>query len=155
MTLCCPWPRSSAWLALALLATTAAQADTPSSPTEPSIHEHRAACVAALTTKAEPLAARLKTGDATVETELLGLTESGFALIGAAYRDGLRKPEADQLLDAAKKAQKALPAPELGKMQASCQTEGSQVLADSNALERFLVTSAARRRVSRIAEAHK
>lgn len=114
-------------------------------------HEHRAACVAALTTQAEPLAARLKRGDRSVEAELLKLTQSGFALIGIAYQDGLRKPEADQLLDAAKQAQKSMPAPALSQLQASCRVEGAQVLADANTLERFLVTSAAERRVKRIA----
>ena len=118
-------------------------------------HEHRAACVAALTTQAEPLAARLKSGDRSVEAELLKLTESGFAIIGVAYQDGLRKPEADQLLDSAKKAQKSMPAPALSQLQASCRIEGGQVLADANALERFLVTSAAERRVKRIAEKYK
>lgn len=116
-------------------------------------HEQRAACVAALTTQAEPLAARLKAGDHSVEPELLKLTQSGFAIIGTAYQDGLRKPEADQLLDAAKKAQKSMPATQLQQLQARCRTEGAQVLADANSLERFLVTGAAERRVKRIAEA--
>lgn len=123
---------------------------------EPSTsHEHRAACVAALTTQAEPLAARLKSGDHSVEADLLKLTESGFALIGIAYQEGLRKPEADQLLDIAKKAQKSMPAPELSRLQASCRIEGAQVLTDATALERFLVNNAAERRLKRIAEGPK
>jgi len=119
---------------------------------DPDLQERRAACVAALTTLAEPLAARLKQGDHGGEAELLGLTESGFALIGAAYRDGLRKPEADKLLAAAKKAQKNMPAPELAKLQSACKAEGGKVLAEASMLEHFLVTSAARKRVNRIAE---
>lgn len=118
-------------------------------------HEHNASCVSALTTRAEPLAARLKAGDQTVEAELLKLTESGFAIIGTSYQDGLRKPEADQLLNKAKKAQQSLPRAELNKLQDSCLLEGTQVMADANALERFLVSTAARRRVNRIAESGK
>jgi hypothetical protein len=114
------------------------------------VHQHRAACVAALTTKAEPLAEQLKGGDRSVQAELLGLTEKGFAIIGAAYKDGLRKTEADQLLEAAKKAQKSMPAAELSRLQSSCQVEGAKVLTDVNGLERYLVTSAAERRVARI-----
>lgn len=148
MTFCRARP-TMACLLSSLLATTALAAEpTPS-------HEHRAACVAALTTQAEPLAARLKNGDRSVEAELLKLTQSGFAIIGIAYQDGLRKPEADQLLETAKKAQKSMPAPALSQLQASCQLEGARVLADANALERFLVTSAAERRVKRIADGPK
>ncbi|MBC7699141.1 hypothetical protein [Aquabacterium sp.] len=138
-----------ACLLSSIMATTALAAEPNPS------HEHRAACVAALTTQAEPLAARLKTGDRSVEAELLKLTQSGFALIGIAYQDGLRKPEADQLLDAAKQAQKSMSAPALSQLQASCRLEGAQVLTDANALERFLVNSAAQRRVKRIADALK
>lgn len=116
------------------------------------VHEHRAACVAALTTKAEPLITRLKAGDHSVEPELLSLTEKGFAIIGVSYKDGLRKPEADQMLESAKKAQKSMPAAELSQLQASCQVEGAQMLADVNMLERFMVTSAAQKRVTRITE---
>lgn len=122
---------------------------------ETTVHEHRAACVAALTSKAEPLAAQLKGGDRSVEAELLGLTEKGFAIIGAAYKDGLRKPEADQLLETAKKAQKTMPAAELSRLQASCQVEGAKVLTDVSGLERYLVTSAAERRVARILDKSK
>jgi hypothetical protein len=143
--------RTALWLA-GILSMSAAQAADMTPAEEQALQEHRAACVAALTTLAEPLAARLKKGDHGGEDELLGLTESGFALIGAAYRDGLRKPEADKLLDAAKKTQKALPAPELAKLQAACKAEGVKVLADASMLEHFLVTTAARKRVTRIAE---
>lgn len=144
----------SRWAALVLasiLGMTAARADDNTDVDDPALQARRAACVAALTTLAEPLAARLKKGDHGGEAELLGLTENGFALIGAAYRDGLRKPEADKLLEAAKKAQKNLPAPELAKLQSTCKAEGAKVLADAGMLERFLVTSAARKRVDRIA----
>ena len=146
MTFCYARP-AMACLLSSLMATTALAAEPNPS------HEHRAACVAALTAQAEPLAARLKAGDRSVEAELLKLTQSGFALIGTAYQDGLRKPQADQLLDAAKQAQKSMPAPALSQLQASCRLEGAQVLADANALERFLVNSAAERRVKRIADA--
>lgn len=147
----------SRWTALALtsilgLAATSATAN--SDIEDSALQERRATCVAALTTLAEPLAARLKKGDHGGEAELLDLTESGFALIGAAYRDGLRKPEADKLLDAAKKAQKNLPAPDLAKLQSACKAEGAKVLADASMLEHFLVTSAARKRVDRIARKH-
>lgn len=148
MTFCHARP-TMACLLSSVMATTALAAEPNPS------HEHRAACVAALTTQAEPLAARLKAGDHSVEAELLKLTQSGFALIGIAYQDGLRKPEADRLLDAAKQAQKSMPAPALSQLQASCRLEGNQVLADANGLERFLVNSAAERRVKRISDGPK
>jgi hypothetical protein len=119
------------------------------------LNEHRAACVAALTTKAEPLVTQLKGGDRSVEPELLSLTQKGFAIIGAAYKDGLRKPEADQLLDAAKKAQKSMPSAELVRLQSTCQVEGAKVLTDVSGLERYLLTSAAERRVARIVDKSK
>lgn len=119
------------------------------------VHERRAACVAALTTKAEPLMAQLKAGDRSVEPELLGLTEKGFALIGVAYKDGLRKTEADQMLEAAKKAQKSMPAADMSRLQTSCQAEGAQALSDVSGIERYLLTSAAERRVARILDKSK
>lgn len=141
-------------LSLAFVAAHARAADPE--PSMRAANERRAACVAALTTKAEPLVARLKAGDGSVKPELLGLTESGFALIGVAYQDGLRKPEADQMLAAAKQAQKTMPADELSALQATCRAAGSKVLSQASMFERFLVTSAAQRRVNRIIEsAHK
>lgn len=119
------------------------------------VHERRAACVAALTTKAEPLVAQLKAGDRSVEPELKSLTEKGFALIGVAYKDGLRKPEADQMLEAAKRAQKSLPAAELNRLPSCWQLDCSQALSDVSGIERYLLTSAAERRVARILDKSK
>lgn len=139
----------------ALLAMTALTAGMAHGADLSAIHQRRAACVSALTTKAEPLMAQLKAGDRSVEPELLRLTEKGFALIGVAYKDGLRKPEADQLLEAAKKAQKSLSATELSRLQSNCQQEGSQALSDVSGIERYLLTSAAERRVARILDKDK
>lgn len=142
-------PRHATSLPACLLALVASTASLAEQATD---HAHRAACVAALTTQAEPLAARLKGGDHSVEAELLALTTSGFALIGIAYQEGLRKPEADRLLDAAKRAQKSMSTQDLSRLQASCRVEGAQVLTDASSLERFLVNNAAERRVKRIAD---
>jgi hypothetical protein len=115
--------------------------------------QHAAACVAALQPVAEVLAHEYRSGKVEVESELLTRVQQGFAFIGVAYKQGLRKEEADQLLKEAEKAQEQLSAEELAARQSACSSEGAQLLANANPLERAFVVGAARRRVDKLKRA--
>lgn len=115
--------------------------------------EHAAECVAALQVEAERLAKLFRDGNADVERELVHRVEQGFAFIGAAYKLGLPEGEADRLLKAAQKAQTGLPASELAARQATCASEGTELLKKANVLERAFVSGAAQRRVDKLKRA--
>ena len=108
-----------------------------------------AACVAALKGQEATLAATLKSG-APVETELLRVVRSGFAIIGRQYLAGLREAEARRLLESAEQDFLALPPDARQLRQARCLVEGERIYAEASALERGFITSAAQRRVKRM-----
>ena len=108
-----------------------------------------AACVAALKGQEASLAATLKAG-APVEPELLRVVRSGFAFIGRQYLAGLREAEARKLLDSAEQDFRALPPDSRKLRQAQCLQEGERLYAESSAIERGLISSAAQRRVQRM-----
>lgn len=112
--------------------------------------DRTAACVAAMKARAAALADRYRAGDDNVKSELTSLTEVSFAFIGAAYEAGLRKEEADRRLALAEEAQKSMPRAKLDELVAACRAEGTAILARANAVERALVSKAARVRVSRL-----
>ena len=115
----------------------------------PAAAGHAAACVAALKGQEATLAATLKSG-AAVESELLRVVRSGFAIIGRQYLAGLRESEARQLLESAEQDFMALP-PDARKLrQARCLVEGERIYAEASALERGFISSAAQRRVKRM-----
>ena len=144
-------PRLPAMLALALgLLGTAAAA-----PDDAAFHRRAADCVAVLERDASALATRVQAGDKAARPGLLKLTEQGFTFVGRAYLRGLRKAEADRLVDEAKVAQKSLPPEPLQQLSASCQAEGARLFADANALERALVTNRAKARVESLLAAKK
>ena len=118
-------------------------------PAAPTI-AHCAACVAALKARGEPLAQRLKRGDATAEAPLLPIVTASFAFIGTAYKQGLRSPQADELLRSAETAQADSPAEELAKLQDACQFEGEQLLKDASYFERAFVNHMVRSRIDRL-----
>jgi hypothetical protein len=111
---------------------------------------HAATCVAALKTRAEPLAQRVRGGDAVAKAQLLPIVTSSFAFIGSVYKQGVRNAEADELLRQAEKAQAQMPPADLARTQDACHAEGQQLLAQANFLEREFVTRAAKRRVERL-----
>jgi hypothetical protein len=135
----------AAALAFAALLGGAAWAD-PAVPTIP----HSAACVAALKARGEPLAQRVKRGDATAEAPLLPIVRASFAFIGTVYKQGVRSPQAEELLRSAEKAQADLPPDELQKLQDACQLEGEQLLKDANYFERAFVNQMVRSRMDRL-----
>jgi hypothetical protein len=105
--------------------------------------------VAALKGHEASLAERLRRGGA-VEAELLNVVRSGFAFIGRQYLAGLQEAEARRLLAVAEQEFSALPADRRKLRQAQCLREGERLYAESSAIERSLITSAAKRRIHRI-----
>ena len=91
-----------------------------------------AVCVAALQARAEPMAKRMREGDAGAEGQLLPVVMASFAFVGSVYKQGLRGPEADALLKAAEKAQSTVPPGDLARAQDACQAQGHQLLMQAN-----------------------
>jgi len=111
---------------------------------------HAAACVAALKSRAEPLAQRVREGDAAAEAELLPIVTESFAFIGVSYKQGLRSEQANELLKQAEAQQAKMPQAELVKVQDACQVEGRQLFAEASVIERLFVSRAAQSRVQRL-----
>jgi hypothetical protein len=112
--------------------------------------EHSAACVAALEVEAIAMADQLRAGKTDIEPELVRRVQQGFAFIGVAYKQGLRKEAADKLLKEAEAKTQALPPDELAARQAACRAEGARILENANIFERAFVAHAARKRVDRL-----
>lgn len=112
--------------------------------------QHSAACVAALEVEAIAMVEEMKAGHPEIEPELVRRVQQGFAFIGIAYKQGLRKEEADQLLKQAEADTQALPRTELTARQQACQTEGARLLENASPFERAFVRLAAQRRVDRL-----
>ena len=113
---------------------------------------HAAACVAALKAHEASLAESLKAGRA-VGGELLDVVRSGIAIIGTQYLAGLREAEARQLLKSAEDDFQALTPVTAAERQAECLREGHALYEHASPLERSLITTAAQRRIRRIASA--
>src|SRR5438105_4989456 len=101
-----------------LLATSLATAQAAPTP------DRAANCVAALKTRAEPLAQRVRQGDANAETQLLPIVTDSFAFIGSSYKQGIESAKATEMMKAAEARQAQLPPDELVKIQDGCQIEG-------------------------------
>ena len=133
-------------LAAAALSVLAAGAEAQAAEPTP---QHSADCVAALEIQAKAMAEEMQHGKPELEPELVRRLQEGFAFIGTAYKQGLRKEEADRLLKSAEEAVKSLPPAELAERQQACRAEGAQLLAHANVLERAFVAHAAQRRVDK------
>ena len=128
------------------LAATPAQA----APDDAAFYRRAASCVAVLERDAVALAHRHQAGERGLKPALVRLTEQGFAFIGKAYLRGLRKSEADRLVDEAEAAQQAMPPEVLNQLSAGCQAEGAKLYTDANRLEQALVSNRARARVDKL-----
>jgi hypothetical protein len=117
--------------------------------------QHSADCVAALEVVAKAMAEEMQNGKPELEPELVRRLQEGFAFIGTAYKQGLRKEEADKLLKSSEEATKALPPAELAERQQACRAEGAQLLEHANVLERAIVAHAAQRRVDKYKQANR
>jgi hypothetical protein len=111
---------------------------------------HAATCVAALKTRAEPLVQRVRRGDAAAEAQLLPIVTATFAFVGTVYKQGVRGPQADELLRQAEQAQAKVPPAELTRTQDACHAEAQQMLAQASFFERQFVAHAAKSRVDRL-----
>jgi len=112
--------------------------------------QQAAACVAALQARAEPMAQRLRNGDAAAEGQLLPVVTASFAFVGTVYKQGVRGPEADALLKAAEKAQSNIPPADLERTQNDCQSQGDHLLKQASYFERQFVARAARKRIDKL-----
>ncbi|MEK8030997.1 hypothetical protein AACH06_09240 [Ideonella sp. DXS29W] len=142
MTRLFSWPLIS--LALLLAAPAAPAAD------ETPFYRRAASCVAVLERDAVDMAGRYKAGDRSVKPGLVRLTEQGFAFIGRAYLRGLRKAEADKLIDEAKATQKTMTAEALVQLSTGCRAEGAKLYADASGLEQMIVSNRAKARVDKL-----
>ena len=116
----------------------------------PASAAHAAACVAALKAHEASLAESLKAG-AAVGVELLTVVRSGIAIVGTQYLAGLREGEARQLLKDAEDDFQTLAPATAAERQAECLHEGSVLYEHASPLERSLITTAAQRRIRRLA----
>jgi hypothetical protein len=110
-------------------------------------------CVAALKSRAEPVAERVRHGEPSAEAQLLPIVTASFAFIGSAYKQGVRQAEADQLVSQAERSQSKLPPAELGKVQDACQRQGQQLYDRASYVERQVVSRAAQSRIGRLHKA--
>jgi uncharacterized membrane protein len=78
------------------------------------------------------------------------IVTASYAFVGTVYKQGVRSPQADELLRRAEQAQASLPPAELTRLQDACQREGDQLLKDANQLERMIVNRAARSRIDKL-----
>lgn len=135
---------------LLLLGAGLAQAQDGEEAARLAAHKHASACVAVLKREALLLTARHKAGHPETRPEIVKLTELGFTFIGTAYKGGLRKPLADQLLEEAEKAQKQASPEALHQLLGECQVEGAKLLREANFIERGLVGNRAAARVEKM-----
>ena len=135
---------------VALAAGIGAAAAQGSAPDSTARHRHASMCVAELKHEVQGLRERAQAGAQNLRPEMIRLTEWGFSFVGTAYKAGLRKPLADQLL---KEAEAELPrlGPEARRqLGADCRAEGARLYKNANFLEQALVTNRARARVDEL-----
>ncbi len=104
-------------------------------------------CVAVMKREIVGLADQHKAGNGKAQPEMVRLAEWSFALIGTAYKQGLRKPQADKLLEDAEAALKSQSPDEQKALLQACQAEGQASYKDANFVERALVSNRAKARV--------
>ncbi len=119
-------------------------------PSDLSRWQHASECVAVLEAEVDGLRDQARAGTGGLKPQMQQLTEQGFAFIGTAYKQGLREPLADELLQAARQAQKAVPADARRTLLQGCRAEGAGLLNEANGLERLLVANRAKARVERL-----
>lgn len=107
-------------------------------------------CVAALKTRAEPMAKRVQAGDAAAEAQLFPVVTASFAFIGTAYKQGVGSEQAEQMLKQAEKLQADMAPTELAKLQDVCQAEGQTLYREANVIERQFVKRAANARIEKL-----
>ncbi len=138
---------SAALFALAALACAPARADDDA---DRAFHLHAAACAAALEIDQHALAHRAAQGATNVRDEMLQVTRLGFTFVAIAWKRGLRNPEGDQLLAAARKEQAAWPAARHAPFAAACRAEAQPLFDDATAVERWLLDRRVAKKVDQL-----
>lgn len=77
-------------------------------------------------------------------------TERSFVFIGVAYKQGLRKPEADRLLQEAEQRWAQLPKPDQARRLKACTSRAEALMDDISFIERFAVQNRAKARVQQM-----
>ena len=114
-------------------------------------YQRAAQCAAVLKTDVQRRTAR--PADAQAQRALLVReTEAAFTYVGESYRRGLRKPEADAMLEAATREQTGWRDEQRQALLQACMAEARQILDEANAIERLLVRRSARHRVDQLLE---
>lgn len=134
------------WLLTGLAAPSSALAQTPVPP----FYIEAADCTAAF--QARVVARLAQPKSEARDQAILTDTEWGFIFIGVAYKEGLRSPQAEELLKAAEKRWQQLGRPEQEARLATCTTRARQLMDDVSFVERFLVRNRAKARVERLLE---
>ena len=142
--------RSTLLMLLALAGPAMPAAAAGASDADTAFFRHAAACVAALERDATTMAGRYQSGDRSVKSGLVKLTEQGFSFVGKAYLRGLRKEEADQLTAEARESQKGMSSAALQKLSTDCQAEGGKLYGQASALEQAVVSNRAKARVEKL-----
>jgi hypothetical protein len=120
------------------------------SPAPPPFFVEAADCTAALQAR---LVTRLTQARSEArDNAILNDTELGFVFIGVAYKEGLRNPEAEQMLKAAEKRWTLLNKADQDKRLTACSIKARQLMDDASVLERFIVKNRAAARVERLLE---
>lgn len=132
----------------ALLATTAMAQDKPKSP--PPFFTEAADCTAAF--QARVLIRMEQPRSKARDKAILRDTEMGFVFIGVAYKEGLRSPEAEQMLKAAEKRWALLNKADQDRRLAACTARAQQLMDDVSFVERYIVKNRAESRVDRLLE---
>lgn len=77
-------------------------------------------------------------------------TELGFVYVGIAYKNGLRNPEADQMLKASEKRWAPLGKAEKARTLSLCTARAQKLMKDVSSLERYIVQKRAKSRVAKL-----
>lgn len=141
--------RLLACCALWWLSAAQAQTQTTDKPPEtPPFFIEAADCTAAFEASVK---VRLKEARTPARDEaILRDTEKGFIFVGVAYKQGLRNPEADQLLHAAEQRWEKMGKEEQAKRLASCASRAQVLMDDVSFIERYIVRNRAQARVDRL-----
>ncbi|HEX5312390.1 hypothetical protein [Aquabacterium sp.] len=138
-------PVLGAWVLLAVSSGGAwAAPDEVRQPT----HQEASDCAAAF--EGRILQRRTEPRTDTRNQAILRDAELGFTFVAVAYKQGLRNPEADQMLKASEKRWATLTEAERRKRLAQCSTWSQQLFDEFNGFERYLVQNRAQARVDRL-----
>jgi len=146
--------RTVAALGLALGAAAQAAVGPPApapATTTAGFYQRAAQCAAVL--KADVQRRTARPADAQAQRALLVReTEAAFTYVGESYRRGLRKAEADAMLDTATREQAGWRDEQRQTLLQACVAEARQILDAANAIERLLVRRSAKHRVDQLLE---